>query len=116
MERVAAFTQIKQLLASDCVLASPDPNEPFLLQTDTSGVGIIAILSQIQENGEEKPVGYYFRQMLPRERRYTVSEQECLGVVEGIQHFKIYLSSGQFTVVTHHRCLTYLHKFKDENG
>ncbi len=38
----------------------------FVLQTDTSGLGIGAILSQ-----QDLPIAYYSRKLLPRERRYS---------------------------------------------
>ena len=53
-----AFQQLKSLLSTLPILASPDFNRPFLLQTDTSDRGIGAVLSQVDDNGIERPVAY----------------------------------------------------------
>lgn len=90
--------------------------KPFILQTDSSGVGIGAVLSQLDEDDADHPVGYYSRQLRGAESRYTVSEQECLAVVEGVKHFRVYLLGAEFTIVTDHSSLVYLEKMKDENG
>ena len=115
-EMEEAFQQIKDSLTSNPVLSSPDTQKPFCLQTDASGIGIGAVLSQQGTDGAEHPVAYYSRKLLPRETRYTVSEQECLAVVEAIKHFKVYLTGAEFTVMTDHSSLIYLDKLKDENG
>lgn len=44
----AAFIQLKQALASAHVLALPNFNEPFIIETDASGTGIGVVLQQQQ--------------------------------------------------------------------
>ena len=78
-----AFSAIKEALMSHQVLASPDPTELLILQTDVSGIGTGAVPSQ-EQDGVEHPVAYFPRKLLPRETRYTVTEQECLAVVESV--------------------------------
>ena len=90
--------------------------KPFILQTNSSDVGIGAILSQLDDDYDDHPVGYYSQQLRGAELHYTVSEQECLAVVEGIKHFRVYLLGAEFTVVTDQNSLVYLEKMKDENG
>ena len=52
----AAFQQLKQQLASDVVLASPNEECLFMLHTDASGVGIAGILSQADDSGDDRPI------------------------------------------------------------
>ena len=73
-------------------------------------------MSQTDDVGEEHPVAYYSRKLLPRETRYAAVEKECLAVVEGIRHFRVYLEGTPFMVQTDHRSLKYLHKMKDSTG
>ena len=103
----------KSSLTSESVLASPNFNRSFLVQTDASNVGVGAVLSQDDATGHDKPVAYYSRKLLPRETRYSTKEKECLAVVEGIQHLSIYLTGTHFTVHTDHKCLQWM---KDMNG
>lgn len=60
-----AFVKLKSLLTSRPVLHSPDTNKMFILQTDASDTGIGAVLSQSDDVGEEHPVAYYSRKLLP---------------------------------------------------
>ena len=81
-DRIEAFKKLKNVLTSESVLASSDTTRPFILQTDVSVVGIGAVLSQVDDTEVKRPVAYYSRKLDPRETRYTVTEQECLAVVQ----------------------------------
>ena len=81
-----------------------------------SEIGIGALLSQLGEDEMDRPVAYYSRKLKLAETRYTVTEQECLAVVEAVKHFRVYLSGVLFTIVTDHSSLRYLTQMKDENG
>ena len=41
-------------------------------------------------------MAYVSRKLLDRERRYSVMDRECLGIVWGIKKFAIYLYGKQF--------------------
>jgi phospholipid-translocating ATPase len=47
--------------ASLCITCSGQPGlqKEFILQTDASDRGVGAGLSQLQENGEDRPIAYY---------------------------------------------------------
>ena len=49
-------------------------SKPFLLQTDASDRGISAVLSQDHDQ-EEKPVAFFSRKLLDRERRYDTTKK-----------------------------------------
>jgi len=52
--------------------------------------------------------GYFSQKVLARETRYTVTEKECLAVVEAVRHFAVYLLGADFTIVTDHEALPFL--------
>ena len=64
-----AFTKLKELLFSTPILMSPDFESPFVLQTEASEQGVGAVLSQQDDNGDEHPVAYWSRKLLPCEQR-----------------------------------------------
>ena len=53
------------------VLKVADPSKPFVLQTDASELGLGAVLSQKDDDGNEHPVAYESRKLLPREANYA---------------------------------------------
>ena len=75
-----AFTTLKRLLVAEPVLRLPDMSKPFVLRMDASDVGIRAVLLQ-QHEGKLFPVAYTSKKLLPRERKYSILEKECLAVV-----------------------------------
>lgn len=111
-----AFTTLKSWLVSDAVLMGPNYNKQFILQTDASDVGIGATLSQLDEEGSDRPIAYFSRKLLPREVNYATVDRECLAIVDGIRHFSIFLTGVPFTVVTDHHCLRFLDSVKDNGG
>ena len=107
-----AFQELKRLLCSTPVLASPDFEKPFILQTDASEYGVGAVLSQRDEAGGDHPIAYFSRKLLPREVRYSTVEKECLAIKLGMETFRVYLLGQKFTVETDHRSLVWLNKLK----
>ena len=84
-----AFKELKKLLYTSPVLRNPDIARPFILQTDASDRGVGAVLSQKDDNREERPIGYFSETFLPQEERYSTVE-ECLAIKLGIQAFHVY--------------------------
>ena len=107
-----AFSKLKELLVGSTVLAYPDPNGSFFLDTDASGVGIGAVLSQ-EHNGVEKVIGYFSRTLSKSERRYCVTRRELLAVIEALKHFHPYLYDIPFTIRSDHGSLRWLLNFKN---
>lgn len=97
----AAFRKIKECLVSASILFCPDYSLPFHIQTDASGFGIGAVLSQPHSDGE-KVVCYLSRSLTKQERNYTTTERECLAVVWAIEKLHPYIEGVEFSVITDH--------------
>ncbi len=54
-EQEQAFINLKDALCKAPVLAYPDPDTPYIVDTDASNLAISAVLSQVQD-GEEKVI------------------------------------------------------------
>ncbi len=70
-----AFHQLKVSLCNHCVLCVPCANDSFQLHTDTSRVGIGAVLNVLRE-GQDRPVAFFSRQLRDVECRYSATELE----------------------------------------
>ena len=86
-----AFDELHKCLVSTSVLAYPDKNKRFILDTDVSDTGIGAVLSQISDEGSECVIAYAIRSLSRPEQRYCVTRKELLAVISFVQHFLQYL-------------------------
>ena len=78
------FQQLKREMVNRLMLMCPDDSKLFILQTDASDRGVRAVLSQVDDCSEERPIAFYSRKLLLREQRYAVVEKECLGIVTAL--------------------------------
>ena len=99
-----AFDKLKELLVSAPVLAYPrfGLGIEFILETDASGIGLGAILSQTQDDGELHPIAYASCSLDNSERNYGITELETLAVVWAARHFRPYLLGHHTIVFTDH--------------
>ncbi len=97
------------------VLQSPDFSQRFLVQVDASATGIGAVLAQ-GSAGEERPVVYLSRKLLPRETIYSVVEKEGLAIKWSLDSLRYYLLGREFDLEMDHRALTWIQSMKDHNA
>ena len=91
------------------------PDKLYILQTDASELGLGAVFSQLEDNGEEHPVAFASRKLLPREKNYSIIEKECLAIVWSLKVFHVYLFGQKFTVEMDHQPLLWLERMKNTN-
>jgi len=72
---------LKSCLITTPVLAFPDFDRNFVLETDASILGLGAILSQTQEQGKLHPLAYASRSLSKSEKNYSATDLETLAVV-----------------------------------
>lgn len=114
-EAQKAFDLLKERLVSAPILASPRWDEKFYIQTDASDVGLGAVL--FQKSGEDElPISYASRKLTKAERKYSVTERECLAVLFGVEKFRGYVVGSELTIITDHASLCWLYKLKDPIG
>ena len=111
-----AFDHLKKALTEAPVLVTPNWSAPFILQTDASAYGLGYVLSHLDSQGEEHPIAYTSKKLLPSERNYSAIEREALAMVKGVKHFRIYLEGNPFTIQMDHNPLTHLGNLTDSHG
>ena len=97
-----AFDTLKTRLTSASVLAFPNFDQDFVLETDASIQGLGAILSQKDQDGRQHPPAYASRALTGSEKNYLIRELETLAVVWGLKHFRYYPYGHRVTVLTDH--------------
>ena len=81
----AFFNALKAKLTTSPVLAYSRFTAPFIVSTYASNSAIGGILSQVQE-GHERVIAYWSRQLQKAERNYSTIEREVLAVVEAVRN------------------------------
>lgn len=101
-----SFDQVKDALTGDTVLTHYDVKKKLLLACDASSYGVGAVLSHVNDKGEERPIAYASRTLTKTEQRYAQIEKEALGIIFGVKKFHKYLYGRKFTLLTDHKPLT----------
>ena len=110
-----AVTDIQDKINKSPVLILPDLSKTFIVQTDASGVGLGATLLQ-ERDGVLRPCLFLSRKLEDREKRYSIIERECLGIVWALQKLSRYLLGRKFLLQTDHRPLKYMNSGKTLNA
>lgn len=98
-----AFSTLKSAMSAALVLAMPNFNLPFVLETDASNQGVGAVLMQ-----QEHPVAFMSKALGPRNQTMSVYEKECLAILLAIEKWRSYLQHGEFIIRTDHKSLLHL--------
>ena len=64
-----------------------------------------AVLSQLESNGQERPIAFSFHLLNKVEKEYTQIEREVLAIIFGVKKFHKYLYGRMFTLQTNHKPL-----------
>lgn len=115
VEQEQAFNELKDKLTNTPALACPNFNIPFVIQVDASYNGIGAALTQ-KEDGKEKAIAYASRLLSESEKKYTVTEKECLALVWAIKKFRPYIEGYKFLAITDHQALRWLMNIQQPSG
>ena len=102
---------MKAVTAKDTLLAYPDHNLPFHVETDASDYQLGGRLYQMQQNDEgqlvPRDIAFYSWKLSGPQKNYTTIEKELLGIVETMKNFQDMIYGGQIHIYTDHKNLTY---------
>lgn len=98
-----AFNKLKEAMTTTPTLALPDFSKPFLIETDASGDGIGAVLSQ---NGQ--PIAFMSRSLGVTKKAWSTYAREMLAIIVAIRTWRPYLLGRKFTIQTDQRSLRYM--------
>lgn len=91
----SAFQLLKQALISAPVLAVPNFNRPFTIETDASDYGIGAVLQQ-----DGHPIAFVSKALGPKSQGLSTYEKESLAILLAVEQWKSYLLPAEFIINT----------------
>ena len=102
-----AFNTLKQALEEAPVLALPQFDKPFVIETDACDTGIGAVLMQ-----EGHPLAYVSKALGPKNRALSVYEKEYMAILLAVQQWRPYLQMQHFVIKTNQKSLIHLQSQK----
>ncbi len=102
--RQEIFNEIEK----NTMLAHPDLNKNFLLQTDASNEGIGAILFQ-----EKVIVGIYSKKFTESEKGYTTPEKELFAIIKALKHFENIVWGSKIIIETDNKDIAFQKKHSE---
>jgi len=104
-EAQLAFDKVKDTMTQTPVLALPNFQEPFVIETDACQDGVGAVLMQ-----HGRPVAYLSKALAGRNQHISIYEKEFLALIMAVEKWRQYLQRNEFTILTDHKSLAYLNE------
>ena len=95
-----AFRELKDRLCTTPVLALPDLQQPFEVETDASDYAVGAVLTQ-----HGHPVAYHSETLSDTVRKYPTYDKEMYSIVQACRQWKHYILGKEMVILTDHRPL-----------
>ena len=112
IEHQESFERLKHGLITAPILAYPNYEKPFILETDASLKGLGAVLSQQDLHSDQQVIFFVNRSLKPYEklmRSYSLAKLELLALKWAVcDKFKDYLLGSKFTVSMDNNPLCYV--------
>lgn len=111
-----AFDYLKDSLLKATTLSKPiydDKDRPFEISCDAQDFALGYVLEQKDKKGVNRPIAFGSRKLNLHELNYTVTEKECLALVDSIKKFHHYLYGNHFIVWVDHKALQWLFNKQD---
>ena len=102
----SAFEYLKHEIKT-ASLATIDPDEMFVVETDASDFALAATLNQ---NG--RPVAFFSRTLKSNEIGQHPVEKEACAIVESLKYWKHYLVGRHFKLITDQKSVAYMYNNK----
>lgn len=113
------FQHLKGRFCSAPILLIPDPERQFIVEVDTSDVGVGAVLSQRSaEDQKLHPCAFFSRRLSSADRNYDIGNRELLAVKLALEEWRHWLEGTKtpFIVWINHKNLEYIRSAKRLNS
>lgn len=102
-EAIISFQTLKQEMKKTTILAPPEFNQTFVVETDAFSFGVGAVLLQ-----NKHLIAYFSKLMGPKMRLKSIYEKELMAIVFAVQKWRHYLMGRKHVVRTDQQSLRFL--------
>ena len=105
-----AFQTLKSQLCKATVeaLSIVDFKKPFTLHVDTSDHTVAAVLTQVADDGTERPVAFASNKLNKTQKNWSVIEKESFAAIWALRKFRNWVFGKTVTIYTDHSPITFL--------
>jgi hypothetical protein len=114
-EQDKAFVKVKEVLSTYPVLALPEDDGNYVLDTDAGANAIGGILHQWQDTPagpKLRVISYGSRALRPAERNYSAPKAEMLAAITFIEKYQCFLSNKKFVLRCDNQALSWLKTYR----
>ena len=104
-EATAAFEELRQKLTEEDILVYPKFDRPFLVTCDASGTALGGVVSQLDDQGRERPVTFCSRALKGAEKNYSALDREALAIRFVISRNRYFLFGYHIKIMSDHQPL-----------
>lgn len=103
-----AFRKVKEAFSVKITLTYPDYSKRLILQTDSSRVGLGAVLFQEDEDKTPQIIAFLSRTLKGAESKYAISELEALSILWALKKLRPWILGHDLLIRTDNKSLTFL--------
>ena len=115
-EADAAFEELRQKLTKEDILVYPKFDHPFLVTCDASGTALGGVVSQLDDQGRERPVTFCSRALKGAEKNYSALDREALAIHFIVSRNRYFLLGYPIKIMSDHQPLKYIFNQSDLNA
>jgi hypothetical protein len=104
-EHESAFSALRQALVSAPVLALPNFEQSFIIETNASNEGVGVVLMQ---GGH--PLAFLRKALGVKSRSLSTYEKKYMAILLAVQQWRAYLQQAEFFIHTYHKSLAQLNE------
>ena len=115
-EADAAFEELRQKLTKEDILVYPKFDRPFLVTCDASGTALGGVVSQLDDQGRERPITFCSRALKGTEKNYSALDREALAIRFVLSRNRYFLLGYPIKIMSDHQPLKYIFNQSDLNA
>ena len=101
-----AFAEVKQKCVYSRLLVHFNSDLPLQLATDASVYGLVAVISHLYPDGEEKTIAFASRTLTQAKKITHKFKKKALSIIFVIKKFHQYLYARKFSLISNHKPLS----------